>query len=113
MWSSGKSCAATDSMSRAATRPAMASKMVTDTVASALASAAVGGVLRLPTTSRPAVANARKASQIQLGLMRMLPAAAASTAVATTARAAMDLVMKNNGAAASQYSGSTMNTLSP
>ena len=57
--------------------------------------------------------SARSTSQNQPGLMRMLPVSPARTAVATTARAAMDLATKNKGAAASQYSGSTMNMESP
>src|SRR3954469_17379153 len=111
--SSGKSRAATELMSRTATWPAIARAAVTQTVAVALANADVVTVQRAPTINRLQVMSARSGSQNQPGLMRMLPTNPARTAVATTARAAIDLAKKNTGAAASQYSGSTMNMESP
>ena len=80
--SPGKSRVATELIFRAAAWPATTSSAVMHAVAAALASAAADGVLRLPTTNKPAVTNARKVSQIQLGLMRKLPATPATTAVA-------------------------------
>src|SRR4051812_16050676 len=107
--SSGKSRAATELMSRTATWPAIARPAVTQTVAVALANADVVTVQRAPTINRLRVMSGGGGSKTHPGLMRMRPTTPAKTAVATTARAAIDLATKNNAAAASQYSGSTMN----